>query len=138
MAQLNSTKLLGFLGEVDKELNKSITLVAVGGTALTLLKAKASTLDVDFTIPGKEDFALFKKTLNSIPHGFKVDCYSGDLIFSEALPDDYLKKSIPIKKLKNIDLRALHPVDIVVTKLARLNERDKQDIGTTIKKFKLT
>jgi len=65
-----------------------MTLIAVGGTALTLLKAKASTLDVDFTIPGKEDYALFKKTLKSIPHDFRVDCYVGDLIFSEALPDD--------------------------------------------------
>ncbi|MGA2789468.1 MAG: hypothetical protein ABSF00_01735 [Candidatus Bathyarchaeia archaeon] len=43
MARLGSRVLLGFLEEVDKELGRKITLIAVGGTALTLLGAKPST-----------------------------------------------------------------------------------------------
>ena len=38
----------------------------------------------------------------------------------------------------NIVLRTLHPLDIVVTKIARLNERDKEDILTCIQKCELT
>jgi len=91
MEQLDSRRLLDFLGEVSKELKRSITLVAVGGTALTLLKAKASTIDVDFTIPN-EDYALFKETLRVIPHGFKVDCWEDGMVFSQILPDDYLSR----------------------------------------------
>lgn len=54
------------------------------------------------------------------------------------LPEDYMKKSKPIRtKLKNIQLRALDPVDIVVTKITRLDGRDEQDIESCIKKFKL-
>ena len=54
------------------------------------------------------------------------------------LPDDYLKRSKPIKtKLRNIDLRALHPVDVVVTKISRLDDRDVEDIESCIKKFRL-
>src|SRR3989338_6081391 len=61
--------------------------------------------------------------------GFRVDVFHDGAVFVTMLPDDYLKKSILIKtKLKNIDLRALHPVDIVVTKIGRLDSRDKQDI----------
>ncbi|MGD0424903.1 MAG: DUF6036 family nucleotidyltransferase [Candidatus Bathyarchaeia archaeon] len=134
---LDKSALLNFLGEVDKELETPITLVAVGGTALTLLDAKTSTIDVDFTIP-HDDYTVFKKTLSSIPHGFKVDCWEDGIVFSQILPDDYLERSIKIKKMKRIQLRALHPVDIVVTKIGRLDTRDKQDIEACIKKFKLT
>ena len=49
-----------------------------------------------------------------------------------------MKKSIHIAGLKNIELKALHPVDIVVTKIGRLDERDKQDIEACIKRYKLT
>lgn len=134
---LDKSELLDFLQEVDKELGRAITLVAVGGTALTLLDAKTSTIDVDLTIPGN-DYRVFKKTLNSMSHGFQVDCWRDGMVFSQILPDDYLKRSIAIKKMKRIHLRALHPADIVVTKIGRLDPRDKQDIKTCIKKFKLT
>jgi len=40
---LDNTKLLDFLGEVDKELSHKIVVVAVGGTAMTLVKAKPQT-----------------------------------------------------------------------------------------------
>lgn len=134
---LDKRRLLDFLEEVDKELGGPVTLVAVGGTALTLIDAKTSTIDADFTIPG-DDYSVFKKTLSSIPHGFKVDCWKDGMVFSQILPDDYLERSITIKKMKRIQLRALNPVDIVVTKIGRLDARDRQDIETCIKKFKLT
>ncbi|WP_179371034.1 hypothetical protein [Nitrosopumilus ureiphilus] len=54
---LDNTRLLDFLGEMDKELPRRIVVVAVGGTAMTLVNAKPSTIDVDFTIPGK-DYSL--------------------------------------------------------------------------------
>ena len=69
--QLDSSALIEFLEEVDKELNRTITLIAVGGTAMTLLRVKASTVDVDFTLPG-EDYDEFQKALKNTPHGFKV------------------------------------------------------------------
>ncbi|MDE1832421.1 MAG: hypothetical protein KGI02_08650 [Thaumarchaeota archaeon] len=54
----DNTKLLDFLDEIEKELTRKIVVVAVGGTAMTLLKAKFSTIDVDFTIPDQyyDDF----------------------------------------------------------------------------------
>lgn len=104
---LDKTKLLQFLEIVDKELNRRITLVAAGGTAMTLLDLKPSTIDIDFTAP-RDDVREFNKTLKSIPHGFKIDCWEDGTVFSQILPADYLKKSIPIKtRMKNIQLKAL-------------------------------
>lgn len=135
---LNKSTLLDFLEELDKELERKITVVAVGGTAMTLHNAKASTIDVDFTIPS-EDFAEFHRVLDLIPHGFKVDTWNNGMVFSQDLPDDYLAKSKLIKtKMKNMKLKTLDPLDIIVTKIGRLNARDKEDIATCIKKFHIT
>ena len=49
-----------------------------------------------------------------------------------------MEKSIKIKEFSHISLRALHPVDIIVTKIGRLNERDTQDIETCIKAYKVS
>lgn len=133
---LDKSELIGFLEEVEKELGRSITLVAVGGTALTLLGVKPSTRDVDFKVPG-DDYGEFQNALKNTPHGFKVDCWKDGTVFSQMLPDDYLARSSDIRKLKRIRLKALSPADIVVTKIGRLDERDKQDIQACISRFKL-
>jgi hypothetical protein len=60
-------------------------------------------------------------------------------IFAVMLPDDYLSKSSLIESgLRKIKLYALSLVDIVVTKAARLNDRDWQDIEACIAKGNLT
>jgi hypothetical protein len=51
---------LALLARFDEELERKIVLVAAGGTALTLLNAKPSTLDLDFTGPS-EDIAMFDR-----------------------------------------------------------------------------
>ena len=48
------------------------------------------------------------------------------------------KKNWNTKKFTNILLYSIHPVDIVVTKIGRLHERDFEDIADCIKKYKLT
>ena len=51
------------------------------------------------------------------------------MLFSQDLPGDYLEKSRPARaKMKNTRLRVLVPLDIIVTKIGRLNERDKEDV----------
>jgi len=76
----DKSTLVGFLEEVDKELRRSITLVAAGGTAMTLLSVKPSTIDIDFTIPD-QDYDEFENALNIIPHGFRVDCWKDGMVF---------------------------------------------------------
>jgi len=135
--RIGISRLLAFLALVGEELPRRIILVAAGGTAMTLLNVKRSTRDLDFTGP-RADIELFKGTLRGIPHGMKVDAWPDGRIFSQFLPSDYLKRSRKVRDVGNIDLRALHPVDIVVTKIGRLDERDRQDIEDCIRTFTLS
>ena len=121
--------LIKWLHAVDARLKKKIVLVAVGGTAMTLLGLKPSTIDVDFCI-ASEDKRHFEAALDK---KFKVDIFVDGYIFSEQLPDDYIEKSKDVLELDKIWLKVLSPVDIVITKSARLNARDEEDIRAIAK-----
>ena len=121
--------LIKWLHGIDARLKKKIVLVAVGGTAMTLLGLKSSTVDVDFSI-ASEDKTHFEEVLDK---KFKVDIFVEGYIFSEQLPEDYIEKSKDVLELNKIRLKVLSPVDIVITKSARLNARDEEDIKAIAK-----
>jgi hypothetical protein len=133
----DKSALFDFLSVLNEDLTKKITLVAAGGTAMTLLDLKPSTIDIDFTIPGCDRVA-FEKVLKNNPPGYKVDRWTDGCIFCQKLPYDYLEKSIKIEEFSHISLRALQPVDIIVTKIGRLNAGDMQDIEACINKAKVS
>lgn len=93
---LDKSEVLALLKMVEEHLESQITLVAAGGTAMTLLDVKPSTLDIDFTGPGR-DIEQFGKIEKTLPHGFKVDLWKDGQVFSQFLPDDYLENSILIR-----------------------------------------
>lgn len=128
--------LRDFLGILSEHVRNRVVLVAAGGTALTLLGAKASTDDIDLTGPG-DSIAEFQRALGEVPHGFKVDLWADGQVFATALPGDYLPRSRRIVLLAPIELRALHPVDVVVTKLGRYDDRDQEDILAVVRKFRV-
>lgn len=104
---------------------------------MTLLDLKSSTIDIDITIPS-EDRDEFDKAMLVVQPAFKIDVYEDGWVFSQGLPSDFLEKSVRIKEFNNILLLALNPIDIVVTKIGRLDERDLQDIQSCIKANKLS
>ena len=126
---IDKNDLVKWLQKVDKNIKKHILVVAVGGTAMTLLGLKSSTVDVDFCVNSKD-----KEELEAAISGtFKVDIFVDGYIFSEQLPDDYMSKAKEIIEMKNITLKALSPTDIIITKAARLNARDEEDIEALAK-----
>lgn len=136
---IGKEKLLEFLAQVDKALTRKTRVNAVGGTGLTLLDAKDTTKDIDFDF-STEGEKEFKNALSRLPpHGLRIDFFTDGLIFSQKLPKDYEKHCISIKtKFKNIELFSLSPLDIIATKIGRLNDRDIEDITVCIKKFRIT
>ena len=128
--------LINWLKQVDKRLEKPMTLVALGGTAMVLLSLKESTKDVNFCIEGKDSKRFEKLTRNT---EFKVAIFEDGFIFSEKLPDDYVKIADECKdaEFKNITLKTLNPIDIIVSKVARYNARDDEDMAilTKVKKI---
>jgi hypothetical protein len=126
---IDKKDLLLWLADIDKKLDRKIVLIAVGGTAMTLLGLKPSTRDVDFCLDSR-DRNDFEKVLDK---RFIVDIFVDGYIFSEQLPTDYADISKELVAMKNITLKALSPADIVITKAARLNARDEEDIRSIAK-----
>lgn len=129
---IDKQELIAWLSERESLLARKIEIVAVGGTAMTLLGLKASTIDIDFCISEK-DKAEFEKTLDK---RFKVDIFINGYIFSEQLPQDYAKKAKEILVRQKLIVKALDPLDIIITKTARLNARDEEDIEILAKYVK--
>ncbi len=121
--------LLSWLRKVDKKLKRKMIVIAVGGTAMTLLGLKSSTMDIDFCL-NSEYRDEFKKALDK---KFIVDLFVDGYIFSEQLPLDYLEKSSKLIEMDNIELRILCIEDLIITKTARLNARDEEDIRALAK-----
>jgi hypothetical protein len=71
---LNKNQLFDFLSEVEKKLTQDIQLIGAGGTAMTLLDLKPSTVDIDFTGPS-EDISQFEAAHLSLHHGFRIDSW---------------------------------------------------------------
>ena len=74
---IDRNELVKWLRSIDNKLHRKITLVAVGGTAMTLLGLKSSTRDIDFCIKS-EDKKDFEKVLDK---KFKVDIFTDGYIF---------------------------------------------------------
>lgn len=135
---VDAQSLIQFLALIEEHLDEEITLVAVGGTALTLLNAKPATLDIDFTGPARS-IEAFREAASKEPHGYDIDSWPNGTVFMVNLPPDYLERSHVIDvDLDQVNLRSLAPVDLIVTKIARLNQRDQNDILTTRKRFGIT
>jgi hypothetical protein len=133
--------LLELVGKVDRliPIENAMTLVGAGDTAMALLDLKAPTAHLDFT-GNARDISEFNRISVSIHmQGFQIHAWPDGLVFGNQLPDDYLKSCIPISAgLARIDLRALHPLDIVVTRIDKLRESDMRYIKACIKQFKLS
>ena len=129
-----------FLHRIDRLVAPDIkmTLVGAGDTAMALLDLKAPTAHLDF-VGTPEDISELGRICSSVnSNNFQVHTWTNGAIFGHQLPDDYLKSSMPASiRLVRIDLRALHPLDIVVTKIERLRESDMRDIKLCIKNFRL-
>jgi len=136
---IDKNELLDILHKIDLELKNKITIVAVGGTAMTLLGIKESTKDIDFNIPSHDDYKEFERVINKIRFNIKIDYYEQNMIFSEALPMDYLKIAIKYEhNFNKIKLYILNPIDIICSKIARLSDRDIEDIKECIKCYNIT
>lgn len=133
MVRVSKAQLLSFLEPFDNGLSKPMALVAVGGTAMTLLGIKASTKDVDFNIPDSGDCDIFRKLYKKINPGVTIDFWPSNMIFSEVLPDDYLDRATDYETdFKNIRIRVLSPIDIACSKISRLSGTDEEDIRDCI------
>ena len=123
--------IINFLKIIDDVLDTSVTLVAAGGTSMVLRNYKTVTNDVDFTVP--VGYSAFTHALNVTRTSKQVDSWVGGEIYVNELPSDYMEIARHEADLENIKLFSLHPVDVICTKIGRLNNRDRDDIEALIR-----
>ena len=138
--ETSANELFELLNSISKFIERKIKMYALGGTALTILGIKSSTLDIDINIDSHKDYQYICEIFEKI--GFKrigtirwqtqeglfFDLFMGSNIFGTELSPDFLNKSKFIKSFENIELYTLSLEDIIISKLARGDPRDFLDI----------
>lgn len=133
------TDLENFL-QLIADLDEEIEFFAIGGTAMVLKGIKESTKDIDFLTTAnyksiKKMFTLagLKERKNSqlcniwYLNKTRIDIFYNEFILGFPLPEDWKNLSEHIKTIGKLKLYILNWYDIIITKIARSEERDIVD-----------
>ena len=144
------TNFLNLIADLDEPLE----LFAIGGTAMVLKGIKESTKDIDFLTTEKYDkikklfeLAGLKEEskdkicniwrLNNNDANIRIDLFYDGSILGTSFPNDWKELSEKISEIGKIKLYILNWYDLIITKIARSETRDIEDIITIIKSQKL-
>lgn len=140
--RLSGIDLMDTLDNWNSLMNFRVHLIACGGTALTLLKIKDSTKDIDFIVPEENEYQRLMKFLKHLNYGdkggglaheddpnFIYQFWCGNRVFTTDLLDSPLEegKHILIKKWTHIYIGALNLIDLIITKMFRGYQVDRDD-----------
>ncbi|PIU19653.1 MAG: hypothetical protein COT18_06360 [Elusimicrobia bacterium CG08_land_8_20_14_0_20_59_10] len=145
MKHAQKQELLNFLLDVDERLGgerpaKKIALYIFGGAAAVIAYgSRRGTRDIDEYV---EDRAIEAKLLGwagrgselEKKHGFYFHKANTELMLIET--PEWKERSAEILKggLKHLRIMALSKEDLLLSKLSRYNDRDREDIGFLIEK----
>jgi hypothetical protein len=140
--RLSDNDLLDTLDNWNSLMNFRVSLIACGGTALTLLKIKDSTKDIDFIVPMQKEYDRLMKFIRDLGYeekgsglahdddpNFIYQFWYGNKVFTTDLLDSPLDpdKHILIKQWSHIYLGALNLNDLIITKMFRGTSVDRKD-----------
>lgn len=136
----NSGDLATFLNLLA-DLDEPLELFAIGGTAMVLKKIKESTKDIDFLTTAsyatiKRMFTLAglkEESSNTLCNiwrlrDIRIDLFYNGFIMGIPFPKDWKELSESIKEIGKIKLYILNWYDLIITKIARAEKRDIEDI----------
>ena len=143
----NLEDLESFL-QLIADLDYEMELFAIGGTAMILKNIKESTKDIDFltTLDQEKLRELFnlaglkEKSKSKIcniwylNNKIRIDIFYDEFIIGIPLPDDWKELSRQIRTIGKLKIYILNWYDIIITKIARSEIRDIEDILEIIKK----
>jgi len=141
---VTSDELLKTLETWDDLMDFRISLIACGGTAMTLLGIKESTKDVDCIVPIPKQYGKLLRFLKRMGYhesekvngwehpedpSFVFQFWPGNRVFTTGLLDSPLEKGkhILIKRYRHIYLGALNLIDLIITKMFRGTSTDLED-----------
>lgn len=138
--EINAEELFELLSSISKFIEKRVRMYALGGTALTILNIKASTRDIDLNIESKKEYDYICRIFEDIgfeksgtyrwitQEGLAFDLFWGSDIMGTSLLPDCLSQAKYIGSFGRIELYTLSLYDIIISKLARGDPRDFDDI----------
>ena len=144
--EITADALFELLDSIAQFIEQDVSMYALGGTALTILNLKRSTLDVDVNIASKREYDYLCNVFEQIgfektgiirwrsQEGIAFDLFHGSYILGTDLLPDCLELSKFIKSFGKIRLYTLSLYDIIISKLARGDERDFEDIKKILEK----
>ncbi len=147
--ETRAKELYELLESISAYVEEPVQMYALGGTALTILGIKPSTLDIDINIHSKKQYEYICKLFKQIgfkqesplrwitQEGLALDVFYGSNILGTHLLEDCLTTAQRIRTFGNITLYTLSPYDIIISKLARGDERDFIDIRHLLDKEKI-
>ena len=146
--EINAEELFELIESISKFIEKEIKMYALGGTALTIFHIKKSTRDIDINIESDSEYQYICKIFDDLgferngirwitQEGLAFDMFHGSNIMGTELLPDYIDKSKFIKSFGNIKLYTLPLEDIIISKLARGDSRDFDDIKRILKVGKI-
>ena len=139
-------QFLNLLADLDEELE----LFTLGGTAMVLKGIKESTKDIDFLTT--ESASKIKKLFvlaglqeqNSDKicniwrlDGLRIDIFYDGFIFGIPFPEDWKALSEKLRDIGKIKLFVLNWYDLIITKVARSEKRDIEDIIAILESQKI-
>ena len=140
--RLSANSLLDTLDNWNSLMNFRVHLIACGGTALTLLKIKDSTRDIDFAVPVHKEHERLMKFLGDLGYeekrgglahdddpNFIYQIWRGNKVFTTDLLDSPLDPGnhILVKRWSHIYLAALNLTYLIITKMFRGTPVDRDD-----------
>ena len=133
-----------FFLEISKKTNKDTEVIITGAAAGALFGYSRPSLDIDFEIRGrgKKDAAYLEYldgVVREISARMGIDINYGEDISHWTMIDylDYRHKTIPYKKIDQLDIRIMAPEYWTIGKMTRFLEIDTEDMTQVIRKKKL-
>lgn len=146
--EVNPEEFFELVESISKYIEREVKMYALGGTAMTLLNIKKSTRDIDINIESSPEYEYICKIFHQLgferkgirwitQEGLAFDIFYGSNILGTELLPDCIDKSDFIKSFGNIKIYTLSLEDIIISKLARGDSRDFDDIKMILKTDKI-
>ena len=146
--EIDAEELFELINSISKFVEIKINFYALGGTALTILNIKKSTRDIDINIESRKEYNYICKIFEELDfqrqgirwlsqEGLAFDMFYGSNIMGTELLENSISKSRFIKSFGKIKLHTLPLEDIIISKLARGDSRDFDDIKRILETNKI-
>lgn len=135
-------EMIAFFIDLDSKLEEKTNICFFGGCFFVLMGIKSSSPDIDILVNG-DDYSRVTRAIREIKdnYPFKVDVLTDRWLGEIRLPENFMKTAKPYRryrsKMNNIKLWQLSIYDMIISKIARWQEKDIKDIETLLTVFRV-